>query len=135
MKIILTNGTELTPIMVTGQSTYAHGAERDSLTFVFSETSLDELDSIFTETSCESIDIIDDDGNEFIHSGYVIRTELTKKRVVTQEANLDTDEVMENRVFITMAQRTYAETQMMLLSEELTNTQLALVELYEGGLE
>ena len=135
MKVILTNETELTPIMVTGAQKYVQGVNRDSLTFVFAEVGLDEIDGVFTEENCESITIIGDDESEAIHNGYVIRTDLTKKLVVTQTATSETEEVTENRVMVTMAQRTYAETQMRSMQEEITNTQLALCEIYEGGLE
>ena len=90
MKIKLYNGLELNPIMVTGAHKFTQGANRDCLTFVFPETSLDELDSWFTEANCEVITIYkndyDEDGNaievENLHSGYVIKNELTKKDVV-----------------------------------------------------
>lgn len=115
MKIILTNGTELTPIMVTGAKKYVQGANRDALTFVFADTSLDEVDSIFTEANCENINIVGDDNSEAIHSGYTVRTELIKKLVEIQAATTETDVVTENRVFVTMAQRTYAENQMAIM--------------------
>ena len=79
MKIILTNSTELQPLMVTGASQYVQGANRDCLSFIFDESvSLDELDSVFTEANCESINIVGDDGSEAIHKGYTIRAELKK---------------------------------------------------------
>lgn len=132
MKIILNDGTELTAIIVTGGQKYTQGANRDALTFVFSETSLDEIDAVFTEANCESVTLIGDDESENIHKGYVIRTELTKKSVITEAESSDTEEVTEMRVFVTMAQRTYAETQMAAIAEEVTNTQLALCEIYES---
>ena len=131
MKIILNNGIETTAITVMGAPKYFQGANRDALTFVLAETSLDEVDTMFTEVNCESITLIGDDGEENIHNGYVIRTELTKKPVVITPATESEAEVTEMRVFVTMAQRTYAETQMASITEEVTNTQLALCEVYE----
>ena len=139
MKTILTNGTELTPIMVTGATKYIQGANRDSLTFIFGENySMDELDAIFTEAACESINIIGDDESEAIHTGYTIRAELVKKYVEVQTATESTPAVFENRIFVTMAQRTYAETKLASVAQESIDTQMAVAELAEimmGGAE
>ena len=120
MKIILANGTEVNPIMVTGAKKNVQGANRDALTFVFSEEQgMDTLDAVFTETSCETITIVGNDGSEAIHTGYTIRATLEKKQVEVQEATSDTEAVFENRIFVTMAQRTYAETKMAEMQEAL----------------
>lgn len=110
MKIILTDGTELTPILVTGGPKYVQNATRDTLDFVFADCSLDEMDKAFAEANCEAINIIGDDGNEAIHNGYVIRAELVKKYVEVEKATVDTDAVYDNRVFVSMSQRIYNET-------------------------
>lgn len=146
MKIILANGTELNLIMVTGGPQYVQGANRDVLTFVFDgSVSMDEVDILFSETNCETIKIISEETvqvdeentkiveTENVHSGYVIRAGLTKKREIVQEATTSTEEVSEYRVEVTMAQRTYAETKIAMMSQDITDTQLALCEIYEGG--
>ena len=118
MKIILTNKTELNPIMVTGESKYVQGTNRDTLTFVFNDSvSMDELDKIFTGSNCESINIIGDDESEAIYSGYTIRAELNKKRVQINTGDSEIEAVYENRITVSMAQRTYAETQLASLTE------------------
>lgn len=104
MKVILTDGTELKPVIVTGEKRYIQGVNRDALTFVFTEASLDEMDSIFTAENCEHINIVGDDESEAIYNGYVIRVEITKKAVEKEDGN------RENRVFVSMAQRSEAET-------------------------
>lgn len=114
MKIILANGTELTPIMVTGGGRFVNGSKRDTLNFIFPEdASLDELDALFTDTNCESIKLYEttEDGteNEFIHTGYTIRAELSRTPITVQEATDLTEAVIENRVTVSMAQRTYTE--------------------------
>ena len=114
MKVTLTNGTELNPIMVTGESRYIQGASRDTLTFVFAGVSLDEMDSIFIAENCETISIINDE-EEAIYNGYTLRAELVKKQVEVQKATTETDAVTEERVFVSMAQRTYAENQMAIM--------------------
>ena len=126
MKIILTNGKELMPYQVTGKPKYVQGANRDTLTFIFDEAySMDELDAIMTAAACESINIVGDDGSEAIHRGYTIRATLEKKYVEVQPATESTEAVFENRIFVSMAQRTYAET-------TLAETQAALELILSG---
>lgn len=138
MKIILANGIEKTAIIVTGGQKYTQGASRDALTFVFADVSMDEIDRDFTETNCESIALVGDDGSENIHKGYVIRTELVKKPEIVKQATVDTDEVTEMRVMVTMAQRTYAETKLAEIEAQNMDTALAVAELgvmIAGGIE
>lgn len=139
MKIILTNGTELQPLMVTGAKRTVQGATRDCLSFVFDNTvSLDEMDSIFTEANCESINIIGDDESEAIHTGYTIRAELKKYTETSAQETSETEVQTVTRIVVSMAQRTYAETKLAALSAESTDTQLAVAELAEllaGGAE
>lgn len=126
MKIILANGTELNPIIVTGGGRHINGAHRDTLNFIFpQDASLDELDALFTDTNCETIKLYEVQTNadgsttelEHIHSGYTIRAELSRTPMVVQEATETTPEVVENRVTVSMALRTYAEAQMASLIE------------------
>lgn len=137
MTITLHNGAVLSPIVVMGGKKHVNGATRDALSFVFPvETSLDELDGIFTEDNCKKITIAEGDA-EYIHEGYAIRVELKREPVVVTPATDTTDEVLENRVTVTMAQRTYAETQLAKMAAENTDTQLAVAELAEiimGGI-
>lgn len=112
MKIILKNGVELFPILAQGGKKVVQGASRDTLYFVFSaETSLDELDSIFTAANCEAITVVDGE-NEYVHRGYAIRDVLKREPALVSQATESSDAVYENRVTISMSQRTYAETQM-----------------------
>lgn len=129
MKVILNNGTELTPIIVTGEKRNVQGARRDCLTHVFAEAGLDEIDGLFTEANCENITIIGDDGSEAIYKGYTIRTDLTKTMVETVPATATTEAQYESRVTVTMAERTYAETVLAQLAQESTDTQIAVAEL------
>ena len=123
MKIILSNGTELDPMIVTGAFEYVHGINRDALTFVFNDShDMEDLDRTFTDAACESINIIGDDGSEAIHTGYTIRTKLMKKAVEVEKATEEKEAVYENRIFVTMAQRSYTESQM----AEMQNAMMAL---------
>ena len=128
MKLILTDGTELTPILVTGESQYVQGANRDTLTFVFGDVSMDEIDAAFTEANCETIQLVteqevevtNEDGttetntveNVDVHEGYVIRSNMKKYAEKVQDETTNTAAVYENRVTISMSQRTYSETKM-----------------------
>ena len=122
MHIILANGTKLNHVGATGEMRYLQGANRDTITFEFDEThSVDFLRSVFTEANCEVINIVTDneDGtftNNY-HEGFVIRAEVAEKVKEIAPATGTTPAVTETRVFVTMAQRTYAETQIANLTE------------------
>ena len=119
MTIKLANGIELNPIMATGGTRFVQGANRDALTFVFPvETSLDELDGIFTAENCAVITIVEGE-NEYVHENYAIRAELKREPVEVAAATSTTEAVFENRVMVTMAQRTYAETRMAYLEAQI----------------
>lgn len=114
MKITLKNGAELHPILVTGGGRHINGAHRDTLNFIFpQDASLDELDALFTDSNCETIKLYETtaDGTELehIHSGYTIRAELSRTPMVVQPETESSEEVVENRVTVSMAQRTYTE--------------------------
>ena len=134
MKIILANGSELHPIIVTGGGRHINGAHRDTLNFIFpQDASLDELDTIFTDANCATIKLYETtaDGAELehIHTGYTIRAELSRTPMVVQEATEDTEEVIENRVTVSMALRTYAEAQLARLTEQNAMLEECIVEL------
>ena len=112
MKIKLSNGAELTPIIVIGERRHIQNANRDTLCFIFPvETSLDELDVLFTAANCEKIVITDDNGEDYIHNAYTVRAELKRSPVEVTLATESEDAVYENRVIVSMAQRTYQESQ------------------------
>ena len=118
MKVILSNGVELAPYMITGSKKTIQGAMRDTLSFVFPETvGMDAIDAAFSEVACESITIINDSNEEFIHKGYTIRAELNKTPMEVVPATEEADAVVENRITVSMSQRTYAETQLAALTE------------------
>lgn len=114
MNTKLANGTILAPILVTGAKRHIQGATRDTLTFVFpASESIEALDAAFTEEACSSITI--DDVN--VYKGYTIRAELKKEAVEVIPASESTEAVMEDRIFVSMSQRTYMETNMKNLME------------------
>jgi len=113
MKIVLTNGTELNPILVTGAKRDVQGAMRDTLSFVFpASQSMEDLDALFSATNCEKITIVEDEETSHIHNGYTVRAELKKATVVTSPATVETAAVTEERITVSMSQRTYVESQM-----------------------
>ena len=112
MKIILCNGVEMTPNTVTGTKRLVQGASRDTLTFIFQDgMSLDELDRIFSAENCEKITIVEENGDEYVHSGYVIRGELKRAPVEIAAASDMAPATYENRVVVAMSRRTYQESQ------------------------
>lgn len=118
MKIILTNGTELNPIVVTGEKRHVQGMLRDVLSFVFpASEGMETLDALFTAANCESITIVGDDESENIHKGYTVRAELSKASVAVEPATAETEAVCEDRITVCMAERTYMESQMASLTD------------------
>ena len=110
MKTILTNGAELAPIIVMGERRYAHGASRDALTFVFpASEEITALDALFVAENCESVTIETNEGEIYVHKDYAVRVELVKKPVQIVEPTEETEAVYEDRIFVTMAQRTEQE--------------------------
>lgn len=113
MTIKLSDNTRLEPILVTGATRYIQGANRDTLSFIFpARAGLETLDAAFTPDNCESVTIVAEDGSENIHTGYTIRSELSKAAVETAPATAESEAVYEERITVVMAQRTYAETQL-----------------------
>ena len=113
MKIILTNGAELNPIMITGGPRYIQGSNRDTLNFIFpADAGMEALDETFIAENCESIIIVENNGNENIHKGYTIRAELSKASVKVVSETSETAAVYEDRITVSMSQRTYMESQL-----------------------
>lgn len=119
MTIKLTNGVELNPITAIGGNKIVQGESRDTLFFVFpEETSLDELDALFSAVNCETITVVEGE-TEYIHSGYTVRAELKRSPEVVTPATDTEAEVIENRVTVSMSQRTYTENQIAEMQKEL----------------
>lgn len=117
MKIILANGTELNPIIVIGESTFTQGARRDTLRFVFpASEDIIALDDAFTEENCENVTIVAEDGSIAVHKAYTVRASLSKVPVEIEPATAEAEAVIEDRIMVSMAQRTYIETQLRALS-------------------
>ena len=118
MKIILANGKELSPILVTGGPRNIQGASRDTLSFIFpAGVSMASIDEAFTADACDKITIVGDDGSENIHTGYTIRAELSKASVEVTPATESEAAVFEDRITVSMSQRTYAESQLASLTD------------------
>ena len=118
MKIIFANGAELFPILVTGGLRHVQGASRDTLSFVFpADVGMDALDKAFTAEACESIKIIGDDGGEAIHKAYTVRADLKKEPFEIAPATDSSEAVFEDRITVSMSQRTYTETQLASLAD------------------
>lgn len=118
MKVILIDNTELNPILVTGGPRFIQGQNRDTLNFIFSATEdINILDNAFNASNCESITIIGDDESEAVHKGYTIRAELKKESVEVTHATESESAVFEDRITVSMSQRTYMESQLSALQD------------------
>lgn len=136
MNIKLSNGTTLSPILITGEKRNVQGAIRDTLTFVFpASTGLETLDEAFNENACSIITVEDEDGNEYIHKGYILRCELKKESIEITPATGETEAVMEDRVFVSMSQKTYIENKIESFNELLENYENRLLLLESGATE
>lgn len=121
MKLILSNKKECDILVATGERRMIQGVDRDILTFVFDTTyTLADLDELFSPENCESITLVEDEtGTEYIHKDYTIRVELKKCKEEVSPATECSDAIFEERIFVSMAQRTYAENQMASITETL----------------
>lgn len=118
MNIKLADATIFSPITVTGGTRHVQGQNRDTLNFIFQATEdMAELDSAFSAENCEIITIVEDSGAENIHKAYTIRAELSKKAVEVTPATDDAEAVYEDRITVSMSQRTYAESQLASLTD------------------
>lgn len=108
--VILADKTELTALEVSGATQYIQGSNRDTLTFIFlASEGMDTLDAAFTVEKCETI-TIRDGSEEYTHSGYTVRGGLAKAPVLVTPETADAPAVYEDRITVTMGQRTYVET-------------------------
>ena len=116
MKIRLANGSELTPVSITGGPRYVQGQTRDTLNFIFpASESMEALDTVFSTANSETITIQEDSGTENIHKAYTVRAALGKEPVEVTPATAEAPAVYEERITVSMAQRTYIETQLAML--------------------
>lgn len=130
MQIKLKDGTILSPILVTGREMNVQGALRDTLSFIFdASSSMEELDSNFSQENCETITIVEDSGTENIYKGYTIRAEMSKASVEVSIETSESSAVYEERITVSMSQRTYAETQMAQLASQLAMQEECIVEM------
>lgn len=115
-QIIFANGTTLDVAKIDGQSTYHQGAQRDSLEIQITKgtISFDDLDALTTDSAkTDRLTIITQDGDQqmqAVYDHYVIRSALALKSVEIP-ATAETPAVTEDRLCVTLAQLTYAETQ------------------------
>ena len=131
MIIYLADNTEMEPLDISGVPATVQGENRDSLVFAFPACAgLEAINTAFSAANCESIRIVEDGGTEHVHTGYVLRVALT---MIPGE-----DKSGDGRITVAMAQRTYAEEQLLAIrtmaeetAAQVTDTQLALCEVYE----
>ena len=112
MKITLANGTALEAIKVDGGKRFVQNAQRDVLTFWFDKNSVNfgKLDVAFGDTqNTERIIITGDDGAKALYEGYILRLSLALVPVVVTPETVNAPAVAEERYSVEMAQETYTE--------------------------
>ena len=130
MKVILSNGKELEAKGVHGRSIMYQGVQRDSLIFLFDAESESLTDAMtdFTAENCAAITLEGDDGEQFIHEHYTIRTELGygyKELVLTGGVSGNDDSKV---VYVRMAQTTLLERMVESQQEAIDNLIAAALE-------
>lgn len=106
-------GTTLDVLDVKGQSINFQGAQRDSLEVQFAKSviSFDMLDALTSsQVNMAHLTLMDGD-KQYVHDNYSLRVSLALKPVVTVPATADKPEQTENRLCVTLAQKSYAEMQ------------------------
>lgn len=112
MTIKFADGSTCEPIIVSGEKQHIQGETRDALTFIFpAEVGLENIDVVFSATACETITVIEGD-REYRYTGYTVRGTLAQEPVEVTHESAEAAATFENRIKITMGQRTYAETQL-----------------------
>lgn len=112
MTIKLADGSGLEPIIVSGEKQHIQGETRDALTFVFpAEVGLENIDALLSASACETITVTEGD-REYRYNGYTVRGTLAQEPVEVTHESAEAEATFENRITITMGQRTYAETQL-----------------------
>lgn len=112
MQIEFNDGTTLDVLAVNGNPTYFQGAQRDSLEIQIdkSKTTFDALDALTAGENTSKLTLIDGE-HQYEHDNYSLRTELALKPIVTAAATDTTPEQTEDRLCVTLAQKTYQELQ------------------------
>lgn len=106
-------GTTLTALAVNGQRTYFQGANRDSLEIQFAKDAVafDVLDKL-TANQANLKELTQTDGEkQSVLDNYSLRTGLSLKPVVIASATSTTPEQTEDRLCLSLAQKTYLEMQ------------------------
>lgn len=106
-------GTTLTVLDFKGNLINFQGANRDSLQIQLAKDaiSFDALDAL-TASQANTAKLITIDGsNQYVHDNYCLRVSLGLNPVIITPATSTSPAVTEERLCVTLAQKTYAELQ------------------------
>ncbi len=112
MNIKFKDNTEISPLVVFGDSRFFQNAQRSTLEFVFAkgDYTLEELDAYFTDPNkTNKVTIVNDSDEEFIYDDYSLRVSMSLAPVVITPETSTEPAVTEERITIVMAQKTYIE--------------------------
>lgn len=119
MIIRFKSGTEMECLGVHGSKMLYEGVNRDSLTFLFPDTtSIETLLDTFTPANCEQVWLINGESQD-LHENYTVRTGagIGMRDTILHYNDGDNTEVC----WVTMAQSTVTERQIMQLNALLAN--------------
>ena len=108
MIIKLGNNQEINILVVNAYTQYIQGFQRDVLDFHIEKElySFEELERLFAPENTDKIYIITEEGTEYLHEGYTLRSSISLERISTQEqSQAESQEYFS----IKMAQKTYNE--------------------------
>lgn len=130
MQLKFSDGTTLDVLAVKGQHTYFQGAQRDSLEIQIAKdkATFDALDTLTGDASkTGKLTVIDGDKQDE-HDNYSLRVSLALQPVTVTEATSTTAAVTEDRLCVTLAQKTYAELQIAELQSSVDALALSALE-------
>lgn len=122
MQIKFIDGTLLECIKVDGFSKFYQNASRDTFEIHISplKYTLEQVITLFSnESNFKTMIFIADDGSEYVHSNYVICSEMSWRNVLLENATSTADETYENRIVVTLSQKSYAEVQAAIIQDTL----------------
>ena len=113
MQLKFLDGTVLDVLAVNGKSTYFQGAQRDSLEIQIAKDKIafDALDALTGNNANTAHLTLSDGDKQYVHDNYSLRASLALRPVEITPATADSPAVTEDRLVVTLAQKTYAELQ------------------------
>jgi hypothetical protein len=113
MKIIFNDGTEMECIQVNGMMRNIQGTNRDSLDVVFSPAiyTIADIDTVFSDPNKLTKITLQNNDSIGVYEHYTLRTGLQLAPFVIEGETPTSPATVEQRITVTIAQKTYSEMQ------------------------